>query len=59
MNKHQIMNSEFSVLEPPAKKNDLPEFRPVSVKHLTQVNSCQCCWYNSSTPGCSGKIIEA
>ncbi|XXF80183.1 hypothetical protein P2318_10645 [Myxococcaceae bacterium GXIMD 01537] len=47
-----------SAVSRPTEQAKLPEFRPVSVMHLTaakevEAESCACCWYNSSTPGCS------
>lgn len=30
-----------------------PDFKPVSIQHLGPFQVCDCCYYNSSTDGCS------
>lgn len=56
----EVSSSAVSQAHEQAK---LPEFRPVSVMNLKGIanevieapdsSTCACCWYNSSTPGCS------
>jgi hypothetical protein len=35
-----------------------PEFQPVSIQHLAIIKTCDCCYYNSSTDGCSSVVDE-
>jgi len=45
-----------TVETPPAVQD--PEFQPVSIQHLIVIKGCDCCYYNSSTDGCSSIIDE-